>query len=272
MTLFLKIFALALCLYTICPSQGQSPNQAVEKVGPNVRPPIPTETPEAIMPEEARLKKINGICVISLVVDSKGETTNVRIVRCTDPIFAENSISAVSRYRFKPAVRIADGAAVPVLIFVEVSFNLMGVPFDANELWAPSLVRYSFLSPPGMSSTAPDARGIYPLSKSLKQPEFAQVNTRSMGALVADFKDGFDCHALLTINAKGVPTSTEQANCDHSEASKAISGFLMKAKFRPSEANGQRVAVRTLVHFSNIGIKHLKKLDPEESQATPARP
>ena len=95
---------LAIWVLAICMSRGQSPNQPLEKVGPNVRPPVPLNAPAAEMSNEARLKNISGICMVSIIVDEKGKTTNVRLIRCTDPIFAANSISAVSKYRFKPAV------------------------------------------------------------------------------------------------------------------------------------------------------------------------
>ena len=263
---------LAIWVLAICMSRGQSPNQPLEKVGPNVRPPVPLNAPAAEMSNEARLKNISGICMVSIIVDEKGKTTKVRLIRCTDPIFAANSISAVSKYRFKPAVRISDSSPVPVMIRVDVNFRRTDLRFDANELWAPLLVRYSFLSPPEMSSTAPDSLGIYPLSMSMKQPEFAGVDTRSMGALVADFKDGFDCHVMMTINDTGAPANPEHANCENPEAAKAVEGFLSNARFRPAETNGSRVSVRTLIHFSNIGINHLSKLDPEGSEPSAIKP
>ncbi len=88
-----------------------------------VHAPVPLITPEAEIPDEARLKLENGMCVLSLTVDAEGVPKNPQVVRCTDPIFMENSIKTAMKYRFQPARRIDNGAPVPVIITIEENFR-----------------------------------------------------------------------------------------------------------------------------------------------------
>jgi TonB family protein len=94
----------------------------IYQVGDPVTAPIPLDTPEAHYTPEARKAKINGKCLITLIVDENGMPQNVRVVRKLDPGLDQNAIDAVNKYRFKPATK--NGGPVPVEIFVEVAFKL----------------------------------------------------------------------------------------------------------------------------------------------------
>ena len=72
---------------------------------------------------EARKKRIQGICLLSLIVDRNGLPENIRIVKSLGYGLDENAIEAVSRYRFRPAMK--NGIEpVPVMITVEVNYRL----------------------------------------------------------------------------------------------------------------------------------------------------
>ncbi|HEY2471715.1 MAG TPA: energy transducer TonB [Terracidiphilus sp.] len=250
--------------------QGQA--QTAEKIGPNVRPPVPIETPPAELPSEALAMGINGICLASIVVDVNGNPNSVRIVRCTNPLFEKNAMAAVTKYKFRPAVRITDGSPVSAKMNIELSFRRTDVPFDADELWAPLLIRYSFLPPPGMASTGPDSAGVFPLSRLTTKPELTSFDSHAIGGLIRSFKDGFDCQVTITINANGKAADPDAAGCDKNGASNDVAKFLLNSRYRPAELNGKRVAVRALVHFANIGIRNLNKLDTERSDSSASKP
>jgi TonB family protein len=78
---------------------------------------------EAEYTDKARMEKINGSCLISLLVDAQGKPQNVRIVKSLDPGLDQNALNAVRQFRFKPA-RDKDGAPVAVFITIEVVFQL----------------------------------------------------------------------------------------------------------------------------------------------------
>lgn len=96
---------------------------AVYKPGRNgVSPPRLTYSVDPEFTQEAKKKKLSGICVLSLIVDSSGHPMRIRIVRSADPGLDMNAIAAVSQYRFEPA--LLNGKPVAVYINVEVNFRI----------------------------------------------------------------------------------------------------------------------------------------------------
>lgn len=84
--------------------------------------PRPINTVQAQMSPSARKFKIQGTCLIEMVVDANGEPKNIRLIRSIDPGLDKQALDVVAQYRFKPATR--KGLPVPVLITVEVNFHL----------------------------------------------------------------------------------------------------------------------------------------------------
>jgi TonB family protein len=94
----------------------------VLKPGGAVTPPRMAYAVEPQFTEDAKQKKIQGICVLSLIVDANGRPTHIRIRRSLEPGLDVNAIFAVSQYRFTPAT--FQGKPVPVLIDIEVNFRI----------------------------------------------------------------------------------------------------------------------------------------------------
>lgn len=94
----------------------------LERVGGDVTPPKAILQPEAQFSDYARRAKIEGTCVLGLVVDAHGMPQNVHITRSLEASLDEQAIFAVQHYRFRPAMR--SGAPVPVTVAVEVRFRL----------------------------------------------------------------------------------------------------------------------------------------------------
>jgi TonB family protein len=94
----------------------------VSRVGNGVTAPMPLNSVEARYTEEARKKKIQGACWISLIVDANGKPTNPRVVRSLDPGLDARALEAVAKYKFRPAMK--GRTPVPVLITIEVNFRL----------------------------------------------------------------------------------------------------------------------------------------------------
>lgn len=84
--------------------------------------PVPVFSPEAEFSDEARRNKYQGICMISIVVDSQGLPRNPRVVRSLGMGLDEKALEAVARYRFRPALK--NGRPVAARILVEVNFRL----------------------------------------------------------------------------------------------------------------------------------------------------
>ena len=164
------------------------------------------------MPPEARKSQQGGICLISIIVNTAGLPTDPQIVRCTDPIFAKNSMDAVMKYRFKPAMRVANKTPVPVRISIEINFRFGNGP--AFPVEPPTQIRYAFSSPPGVTSLGPDGEGIYPLSKLLEAPRMTEFVSKGFGMAAIPFPDGTGCQLLLTLSQKGKPVNAQVTACD----------------------------------------------------------
>lgn len=94
----------------------------VYHAGNGVTAPVVLHFAEAEFSDEARRAKYQGVCILSIVVDTKGMPQYVYVTRPLGYGLTEKAIEAVSRYRFKPAMK--DGRPVSVIVAVEENFRL----------------------------------------------------------------------------------------------------------------------------------------------------
>jgi TonB family protein len=101
---------------------AQKPLPGVVRIVPGVTPPRAVNIVRANFSDDARKFKMQGFCLIELIVDIHGDPRNIRITKSLTPSLDQKALQAVAQYRFKPATK--DGQPVPVLITVEVNFRL----------------------------------------------------------------------------------------------------------------------------------------------------
>jgi TonB family protein len=94
----------------------------LEKIGHGVSAPVPLSTPQAKYSREARKKKIQGPCLVKIIVDAQGLPQNPKVVRSIGYGLDEAALDAIKKYRFKPAMK--DGHPVAVEMAIEVNFRL----------------------------------------------------------------------------------------------------------------------------------------------------
>jgi TonB family protein len=104
------------------PGEGGGTGGGPFSVGGNVSAPIPIYKPLPPYSEEARKAKYQGTVVLWIVVTADGGVTDVRVVKPLGLGLDEKAIETVRTWKFKPASR--NGAPVPVMMSVEVSFRL----------------------------------------------------------------------------------------------------------------------------------------------------
>ena len=105
------------------PGQGGNTGGGIYQIGGRVSAPVPLNSVEAEFSDEARRAKYQGVCLISMIVDTNGNPQNPRVVRALGMGLDEKALEAVRKYKFKPAMK--DGKTpVPVMITVEVNFRL----------------------------------------------------------------------------------------------------------------------------------------------------
>jgi TonB family protein len=105
------------------PGSGGGAGGGVYQIGGEVSQPVPIYKPEPEYSEEARKAKYSGTVLLSIVVDEKGNTRDIHVVRPLGLGLDEKAIEAVSHWRFRPAMR--HGHPVAVQAQVEVNFRLL---------------------------------------------------------------------------------------------------------------------------------------------------
>jgi len=85
-------------------------------------PPAPVNNIEAEYSDNARRHKIQGIVLISLLVNEDGIPIDLSVTKGLGHGLDEKALDAVSQYRFRPAMR--DGVPIKFRLIVEVNFQL----------------------------------------------------------------------------------------------------------------------------------------------------
>jgi TonB family protein len=84
--------------------------------------PRPISSPEPTYSEEARKAKLEGDCVVSIVVDDKGKPTDLHVIKSLGMGLDEKAIEAIKTWKFEPAYK--DGKPVAAKLTLQVSFRL----------------------------------------------------------------------------------------------------------------------------------------------------
>jgi TonB family protein len=101
----------------ICAAQD-----APYRAGNGVSAPVPVQKSEPAYTAEARQAGVDGTVRVSLVVDSEGNSTNLKVARPIGFGLDEAALRTVAEWKFKPGVK--DGVPVPVQTTIEVNFAL----------------------------------------------------------------------------------------------------------------------------------------------------
>jgi protein TonB len=84
-------------------TQKASSTDAPLTAGGEVLPPILTHSVEPKLPRNRSAKTLDAVVLVGLVVDTAGKPSNIHIVRSDDSEFDKAAMTAVAKYRFKPA-------------------------------------------------------------------------------------------------------------------------------------------------------------------------
>lgn len=94
----------------------------VYKVGGGISAPKPISTPDPEYTEEARRAKVEGTCVLGLIVDAEGRPRDIHVIRGLGYGLDQKALETVREWRFEPAKK--DGQPVNVQVSIEVGFRL----------------------------------------------------------------------------------------------------------------------------------------------------
>ena len=105
-------------------SDQKTPEQTSEPVytiGNGVTSPRLTRQVEPDHPKQGF--RVTGTVLIGLIVNSKGEPDDIKVLKSLDKEIDQSAVDAVKQWRFSPAMK--DGKAVAVRISVEIRFHDM---------------------------------------------------------------------------------------------------------------------------------------------------
>jgi TonB family protein len=91
-------------------------------VGYGVSAPVPIYKPEPPYTKEARVAKLQGTVILSIVIGAAGAVQDVRIEKPLDPGLDQNAVNTIKTWKFDPAMK--DGKPVACKVTVEVGFRI----------------------------------------------------------------------------------------------------------------------------------------------------
>jgi TonB family protein len=92
----------------------------VYKVGNNVKPPVPVSAPDPHYPEDLRIKRVQGVVALDVVIGEDGNVRQVSVKRRLDPRLDAEAVKAVQTWKFRPGTK--DGTPVATSIDIQVRF------------------------------------------------------------------------------------------------------------------------------------------------------
>jgi periplasmic protein TonB len=107
------------------PGAGPLTDENVYRPGVGgVAAPVLLERIDPLYPESARKARMEGVAVLEATITASGDVDAVRVVASAGPILDAAAVSAVRRWRYRPAT--LNGRAVAVFLTVTVKFGLNG--------------------------------------------------------------------------------------------------------------------------------------------------
>jgi TonB family protein len=106
------------------PGSGGGTGGGVFQVGNGVVSPVPLVSPKPAYTSDAMRAKIQGVVLLSCVVEPDGSVNRCNVARSLDKTFGldQEAIRAAQRWRFRPGTRL--GEPVAVQVGIEMSFTL----------------------------------------------------------------------------------------------------------------------------------------------------
>jgi len=101
-----------------------SSDQTVYPFGPGVAAPQAINRPTPRYTDAAREAGMQGVVMLTGIVEADGRVSNIRIQRSLDAGLDQEAIKAFEQWRFTPGTK--DGQPVRVQVTVEMSFNMRG--------------------------------------------------------------------------------------------------------------------------------------------------
>ena len=198
----------------------------VKQIGGGVTGPKIIYEPWPEYTELAKQDKVQGIVLVSLVVDEHGLPQHVQLLRGLGDGLNENAVESVKKYVFKPATE--NGKPVAVWLNVEVNFQLAD---GTAQTQGPILV------------AGEAANGVKPIGGDVKGPilSYAPEPGYSPEAKAAKF-EGVVMVSII-VDKNGIPQNVHVTRGVGLGLDEKAVEAVKQYKFKPATENGKPVAV-----------------------------
>ncbi|MDR3750528.1 MAG: energy transducer TonB [Terracidiphilus sp.] len=274
---FWPVASLVLFCTIVAPAQQKTPINVAplssdQWAAHHVTPPKLTYGELLDYPVEAEFQQMDGLCLLSMIVDIQGNPQDIRIIHCTDPSFEGTSLNAATHARFKPATT-DDEKPVPVKLrfmhqyhFIEYSLSLhmlidWPVVPDKRLALDPHMsksetnhafsrpIHYGFV-PQQDGPAAPDSDGVYTQTRNVTGPRVTKFSDEGYGRLAFGREGESDCDVMLTISAKGKASDPTVIHCESPELEKVALASLLRSGYKPGFVRGKEVPMRGLIRLN----------------------
>jgi TonB family protein len=193
----------------------------VYRPGPDIVAPFVAAKTPPLYTDEARLAKLEGGVLLSLVVGSDGQPRDIRVVRPLGLGLDERAIESVRSWRFEPGTR--NSIPVEVQIGEEVFFR------EPRNLWDWHLVRAVFRPPPGTTR---------PVLIHAKFPPTVDIEENALVTIAFD------------VGLKGVPMNPRVLKSSNAKWDREVLQALQTGwRFRPAKRDGAPATVPAWFEF-----------------------
>lgn len=134
--------------------------QPVFHLGPGMVPPFVVSKTKPAYSDEARIAKLEGSVLLSLVVDADGQPRDIEVARPLGLGLDESAVENVRAWQFKPGTR--DGNPIAIRVNEEVFFN------TERTLWDWHLIRAVF-QPAALAARPVVIKARFPATVELEQ-------------------------------------------------------------------------------------------------------
>jgi periplasmic protein TonB len=103
------------------PPVGPDGTAAPVRVGGNIKAPVKLVDAKAVMPEEARAARVQGVVIVEALIGTDGKVHDAKVLRSI-PMLDQAALDAVKQWEF--TVTLLNGVPVPVVMTVTVNFTV----------------------------------------------------------------------------------------------------------------------------------------------------
>jgi periplasmic protein TonB len=85
-----------------------------------VEPPVPVRTSAPDYPDELRREGVSGLVMVKCSIDAQGNVSEAEVEKSSNAAFEKPAITAVKKWKFKPAKQ--DGNPVAIKVSIPIKF------------------------------------------------------------------------------------------------------------------------------------------------------